>query len=282
MLDAGRETKFSFITYLKNDEKKYVTITLNRPEVMNALNLEIRKEILIALDLAERDESVHVVVLTGAGEKAFSAGADIRMFLEMTPFLAKEYLKTSKGASNRLENFPKPVIAAVNGHAIGGGLELAMSCDIVVASGNAKFGQAEINLGAIPGVGGTQRLPRLIGLHKAKELIFTGDLIDSSEALRLGLVNHVFPTKEGMMEFVDNLAERISSKSPLILKVAKDSINSSSVGLGEGLDYESTLFAFAFRPPIKKRERKPFWKNENPCLRGLNFSERFVLDFSLL
>jgi len=268
MPNDGLETKFSFITYSKNFGRKYAIITLNRPEVLNALNLEIRKEILSALDLAERDESVHVVVLTGAGEKAFSAVADIRMFLTMTPFLAKEYLKTSKGASNLLENFPKPVIAAVNGHAIGGGLELAMSCDIIVASANAKFGQAEINVGAIPGVGGTQRLPRRIGLYKAKELIFTGDLIDSDEAFRLGLVNRVFPTIKEMMDYVDNLAGKISSKSPLILKLAKDSINSSASGLKEGLDYESTLFAFCFSTSDQKEGANAFLEKRKPVFTG--------------
>ena len=172
---------FEFIIYSKNPEKKSATITLNRPEVMNALNLQIRKEILTILDLVERDDSVRVLVFTGA-VRAFSAGADVNMFQTMTPFTAREYLKTSKGTSNRIENFPKPVIAAVNGHAIGGGLELAMSCDVMVASSNAKFGQTEINVGLIPGVGGTQRLPRRIGIQRAKELIFTGDLIDAAEA----------------------------------------------------------------------------------------------------
>jgi enoyl-CoA hydratase len=268
MQDVSSEGAFVFITYSKNIEKKIATITLNRPEVMNALNLEIRKEILIALDQAENDESVHVVILTGAGEKAFSAGADIKMFQTMTPFTAREYLKTSKGTSNRIENYSKPVIAAVNGHAIGGGLELAMSCDIIIASANAKFGQAEINVGAIPGVGGTQRLPRRIGIYKAKELIFTGDLIDSSEALKIGLVNQVLPTIKEMMEVVDNLAVRISSKSPLILRLAKDSINRSAAGLKDGLDYESALFAFCFSTSDQKEGANAFVEKRKPTFTG--------------
>ena len=142
---------------------------------VNALDVGARKEIISALDLALADEKVRAVVLTGAGEKAFSAGADLKMFLTMTPFQAKKYLKVSKGASAKLESFPKPVIAAVNGYAIGGGLELAMSCDIIIASENARFGQSELNVGVIPGVGGTQRLPRLVGVKRAKEMIFTGE-----------------------------------------------------------------------------------------------------------
>ncbi len=250
--------EFEFILFSKNPEKKAATITLNRPEVMNALNLQVRKEILGVLDLVEKDDSICVLILTGAGEKAFSAGADVNMFQTMTPFSAREYLKTGKGASNRIESFPKPIIAAVNGHAIGGGLELAMSCDIMVATSNAKFGQTEINVGLIPGVGGTQRLPRKIGIHRAKEMIFTGDLIDAAEAQRLGIVNHIFPTREEMMKFVDVLVEKISSKSPLILALAKEAVNRSAAGLKEGLDYESTLFELCFSTADQKEGAKAF------------------------
>jgi enoyl-CoA hydratase len=253
--------KFEFIVFSENLEKKSATITLNRPEVMNALNLQMRKEILQVLDEVEKDDSVRVLILTGAGEKAFSAGADVNMFQTMTPFTAREYLKTSKGASNRIENFPKPVIAAVNGHAIGGGLELAMSCDIMLATSSAKFGQTEINVGLIPGVGGTQRLPRRIGIHRAKELIFTGDLIDAAEAYRLGIVNRVFTTKEEMMKFVDNLADKLTSKSPLILRLAKEAVNRSAAGLVEGLDYESTLFELCFSTVDQKEGARAFLEN---------------------
>ncbi|MFI5420476.1 MAG: enoyl-CoA hydratase/isomerase family protein [Nitrososphaerales archaeon] len=260
--------KFKYILYSSSQEKKIAQITLNRPEVMNALNVEIRKEILAALDLAEKEEFVRAVVLTGAGEKAFSAGADIKMFQTMTPFLAMEYLKITKGASERIENFPKPVIAAVNGFAIGGGLELAMSCDMILASANAKFGQAEINVGAIPGVGGTQRLPRLIGIKKAKEMIFTGELIDANEALKLGLVNHVFSTREEMIHFSEDLVEKISSKSPLILRLAKESLNRSMAGLSEGLDYESILFSFCFSTADQKEGANAFLEKRKPAFVG--------------
>ncbi|MDG6994660.1 MAG: enoyl-CoA hydratase/isomerase family protein [Nitrososphaerota archaeon] len=257
---------FEFIQYSKPKEN-YARITISRPEVMNALNLQVRKEIIEALDIAEKDDSVRAVVLTGAGEKAFSAGADINMFLTMTPYSAKEYLKTSKGASNKLESFPKPVIAAVNGYAIGGGLELAMSCDIIIASENAKFGQGEINVGAIPGVGGTQRLPRLVGIKKAKEMIYTGDLIDSSEALRLGLVNRVVPLQD-LSRVVEELVDKISSKSPMILRLAKDALNHSVAGLAEGLDYESALFAFCFSTSDQKEGARAFLEKRKPVFKG--------------
>ena len=257
---------FEFII-LEKPREDYARITINRPEVMNALNLETRKEILRALDSIEKDDTTKVVVITGAGEKSFSAGADIKMFQTMTPILAKEYLKTSKGASSRIENYPKPVIAAVNGYAIGGGLELAMSCDIIIASENAKFGQGEINVGIIPGVGGTQRLPRLIGTKKAKEMIFTGDLVDSKTALEIGLVNSVVPQAELTTE-VEKIVAKISSKSPLILSLAKQAINKSVAGLKEGLDYESTLFAMCFASADQKEGASAFLEKRKASFKG--------------
>lgn len=234
---------------------------------MNALNVGVRKEIILALDLALADGNVRAIILTGAGEKAFSAGADIKMFLTMTPFQAKKYLKISKGASAKLESFPKPVIAAVNGFAIGGGLELAMSCDMIIASENAKFGQSELNVGAIPGVGGTQRLPRLIGLKRAKEMIFMGELIDAQEALRIGLVNKVVKQSE-LNGTVESLVEKISQKSPLILRLAKEALNRSSAGLSDGLSFESSLFAFCFSTRDQKEGAAAFLEKRKPIFTG--------------
>ena len=247
--------------------ENYARITINRPEVMNALNLEVRKEIIDALSIVEKDDRVRAVVITGAGEKAFSAGADIKMFQTMTPFLAKEYLKTSKGASNKIEGFPKPVIAAVNGYAIGGGLELAMSCDIIIASDNSRFGQGEINVGVIPGVGGTQRLSRLVGVKRAKEMIFTGDLIDAKRALEIGLVNQVVPQSE-LNNRVEAVVSKIGSKSPLIISLAKEALNRSVAGLKEGLDYESTLFALCFASNDQKEGAKAFLEKRKPLFNG--------------
>jgi enoyl-CoA hydratase len=248
-------------------EKNYGLISINRPEVMNALNLEVRKEILKVLDIAERDDFIRALVITGVGDKAFSAGADIKMFQGMTPFVAREYLKITKGASNRIENFPKPIIAAVNGYAIGGGLELAMSCDIIVASDDAKFGQSEINVGIIPGVGGTQRLPRLVGVKKAKEMIFTGDLIDAKSALEIGLVNSVVPKAE-LMNSVESLVGKIVSKSPLVLRLAKQALNRSVAGLKGGLDYESALFALCFASKDQKEGANAFLEKRKPKFQG--------------
>ena len=257
-----------FLIYEVKTEKSYALISINRPKVMNALNLDVRKEILKVLDVAERDDSIRALVITGVGDRAFSAGADIKMFQTMTPFLAKEYLKITKGASNRIENFPKPIIAAVNGYAIGGGLELAMSCDIIIASEDAKFGQSEINVGIIPGVGGTQRLPRLVGLIKAKEMIFTGDLIDAKSALEIGLVNSVVP-KADMMNNVESLVAKIVSKSPLVLRLAKEALNRSVAGLKEGLDYESALFALCFASNDQKEGANAFLEKRKPKFQGI-------------
>jgi enoyl-CoA hydratase len=258
---------YNFVLYEKIADKNYAKITINRPDVMNALNVDVRKEILQALDDAEADSNVRAVVITGSGEKAFSAGADIRMFQTMNSITAKSYLQISKGASKKIENFPKPVIAAVNGYAIGGGLELAMSCDIIVASENAKFGQSEINVGIIPGVGGTQRLPRIVGLKRAKEMIFTGDLIDSKKALEIGLVNSVVPYSE-LIRSVESLVGKIASKSPLILRLAKEALNSSSAGLPAGLDYESALFALCFSSNDQKEGANAFIEKRKPNFSG--------------
>jgi enoyl-CoA hydratase len=259
--------QFSYILFDVIGEKKYAKITINRPEVMNALNVDVRKELLGALDRVEKDPDVRAVVITGAGEKAFSAGADIKMFQTMTAIGAKAYLEISKGASKRIETFPKPVIAAVNGYAIGGGLELAMSCDLIIASDNARFAQSEINVGIIPGVGGTQRLPRIVGLKVAKEMIYTGDLIDSERARKIGLVNAVVP-RDQLIPAVEKIVEKIASKSPLILKLAKDALNSSWSGLDKGLDYESALFATCFASKDQKEGASAFLEKRQALFTG--------------
>ena len=259
--------ELKFVTYAPRRDKSYALISINRPEVMNALNIEVRKELLRVLDIVENDDTIKALVITGAGGKAFSAGADIKMFQTMSPALAREYLKTTKEASNRIENFPKPIIAAVNGYAIGGGLEIAMSCDIIIASENAKFGQSEINVGIIPGVGGTQRLPRLVGLKKAKELIFTGELIDAKAALAIGLVNAVVP-KEELMNTVETMIEKIVTKSPIILRLAKEALNRSAEGLMDGLDYESALFSLCFGSKDQKEGASAFLEKRKPLFKG--------------
>ncbi len=266
-LSSSAVPGLKFVTYELKKERSYGLITINRPEVMNALNLEVRVEILKILDIAEKDDSIRALVITGAGERAFSAGADIKMFQTMTPFDAKKYLRITKGTAERIEKFPKPIIAAVNGYAIGGGLEIAMACDLLIASEDAKFGQGEINIGIIPGVGGTQRLPRLVGIKKAKEMIFTGDLIDAKTALSIGLVNAVVAKAE-LMSIVETLVSKIVSKSPLTLRLAKEAVNRSAAGLTEGLDYESALFALCFASSDQKEGANAFLEKRKPKFQG--------------
>jgi enoyl-CoA hydratase len=210
-------------------------ITINREDVRNALKAEIREDISAALRLAEEDPEVRVVILTGAGEKVFSAGGDIKAMAENTMW---DLLDRKGDVFAQIHNFPKPIIAAVNGLALGGGCELAMACDFRVGSENARLGQPEINLGIFPGGGATQRLPELVGVGRAKELIFTGDILDAREAERAGLINKVFPAKELLPRTLE-IARKIGSKGPLALKLAKMSLNMGmEAGLNIGLGYE--------------------------------------------
>jgi len=210
-------------------------ITLNREDVRNALKVEIREDIAAALQLAENDPEVRVVVITGAGEKVFSAGGDIKAMAENTMW---DILTRKLDVFAQIHHFPKPIIAAINGLALGGGCELAMACDFRVGSEKARLGQPEINLGIFPGGGATQRLQRLVGVGRAKELIFTGDIIDAREAERIGLLNKVFPAKE-LMDKTMEIAKKICGKGPLALKLAKMSMNMGmETGLNIGLGYE--------------------------------------------
>lgn len=201
------------------------TIIINRPDVRNALNRETWLELREAIKDVGGDNEVKVVVITGAGDKAFVGGADIKGLSERTMFETLEW--EAVDILSELENLKKPVIAAVNGFALGGGCELAMACDIRVAVESAKFGQPEVGLGIIPGAGGTQRLPRLVGKGKAKELIFTGDVIDAREAERIGLVNKVV-SQDGLMDAVKDMAKKIMAKGPLSVRLAKEAINAGT------------------------------------------------------
>ncbi|MGA2959678.1 MAG: enoyl-CoA hydratase-related protein [Thermodesulfobacteriota bacterium] len=210
-------------------------ITINREDVRNALKAEIREDISAVLQFAEDDPEVRVVIITGAGEKVFSAGGDIKTMAENTMW---DILTRKLDVFAQIHHFPKPIIAAINGLALGGGCELAMACDFRVGSENARLGQPEINLGIFPGGGATQRLQRLVGVGRAKELIFTGDIIDAREAERIGLLNKIFPAKE-LMAKTTEIAKKVCSKGPLALKLAKMSINMGmEAGLNIGLGYE--------------------------------------------
>jgi len=255
---------------LLKKEEGVATITVNRPEARNALNIETRQELLSALDDIAKDDSIKVAVLTGAGEKAFIAGADIKVFQEFNApsVLDYSYELGSMGLYRKVRELEKPTIAAINGYALGGGCEIAMCCDIRIAAENASFGQPEINIGIIPGGGGTQLLPRIIGIGRAKELCFTGDMIDAREAERFGLVNKVVPLDK-LEEEVMNLAQKIASKSPLILKYIKRSINlSMQTGLDAGLAFESQTLSTCFDTEDKEEGVSAFIEKRKPQFKG--------------
>ncbi len=228
--------EFQYILYEKSE--KVATITLNRPDALNAFSKQVIKEVLHALEDAKMDENIRVVVLTGAGDKAFSAGADIKAMAGMTALKARKLSFMGEELCLALENLEKPVIAALNGYALGGGLEVAMSCDLRIASENSRMGQTEINIGLIPGWGGTQRLTRLIGQTKAKELIFTGKMIDAKTAEQLGIVNFVVP-QDKFRETVRQFASELALKAPVAIAVAKALINKGAdIGLNSALALE--------------------------------------------
>lgn len=242
-------------------------LTVNRPEKHNALNADTRAELLAHLDEMRSDPAVRVVVLTGAGGKAFIAGADIGEFAGRTPVDQFRAMLASPVYA-ALEAFPKPTIAAINGYCLGGGCELAMACDIRVAADTAKLGQPEINLGIIPGGGGTQRLPRLVGLGNAFKLLYTGDPVDAAEALRIGLVDEVVPATE-LMSRVRALAEKIASKSPVALELIKWAVRASvRSSLDEGLRHETTLFGLAFSSEDKEEGVRAFLEKRAPVFKG--------------
>ena len=224
---------FQYIIYEKNEG--IATITLNRPDALNAWSTELAQEFLGAMEDARNDESVKVVIITGAGEKAFSAGADIKAMKGMTALKARELSNMGYKICNAIETIEKPVIAAINGYALGGGMEVSMACDFRVASDKARMGQTEINIGLIPGWGGTQRLTRLVGKARAKELVYTGKIVDASTALQWGLVNMVVAATE-LMIAVRQFAQELAGKAPVAVKVAKALIDK-----GAEIDLESAL-----------------------------------------
>ena len=238
-------------TVLMEQEGRVAILTINRPDKLNALNEAVREEMLAHLARLEGDDSIGVVVVTGAGEKAFVAGADIGEFEGRSPVDQREAMSGTR-IYDVMSTFPKPVIAMINGFCLGGGNEMAMSCDIRIASSKARFGQPEINLGLIPGGGGTQRMPRLTGLGQALRLTLSGDLIPASEALAIGLVELVFEPEELRAKTLE-LAARIASKSPLTLRIAKQAVRAAAeMPLAPGIAYERDLFCLCFSSEDKK------------------------------
>jgi enoyl-CoA hydratase len=222
------------------------TVTIDRPKALNALNPETLAELGEITDEIERDRSLRAVVVTGRGDKAFVAGADIAAMERMSAVDARRFAQLGQRIFRKLELLAQPVIAAVNGFALGGGLELALACDLILASANARFGQPEINLGIVPGFGGTQRLPARVGIARAREMIYSGAMIDAEEAYRIGLVNRVVEP-EKLLEEAAALARSLAEKAPVAMQEAKAAIGASAdLDLENGCRYESEAFAVCF------------------------------------
>jgi len=240
-------------------------VTLNRPKVLNALSHELMDELVQALEAFDRDDNIRVMILTGS-ERAFAAGADIGEMSEETTISIM--LKDRFATWDKVRKIKKPIIAAVSGYALGGGCELVMSCDIIVASESAQFGQPEINIGVIPGAGGTQRLTRVVGKHKAMEMILTGRPMTAQEAYHYGLVVKVVPT-ELFLEEAKNLAKEIAKKSPVALKLAKEAVlKTYDMTLSEGLEFERKNFYMLFSSEDQKEGMKAFLEKRQPTFSG--------------
>ena len=233
-------------------------VTFNRPQVFNALSREVNKQFVAILNDLEADSGVKVIVLTGAGEKAFVAGGDIGEMESLDSIGARDYAIQAKRSVDAIFYCSKPVIAAINGLCLGGGLEYAMACDFRTAADTAKFGQPEINIGIMPGSGGTQRLPRYIGMGRAKELIFTGTTLTAQEALALGLVNHVYP-KESLIESTMAIAKTIAGKSAAALALIKSAMNrGAEVDIESGSQLEMDCFGLCFGTEEQKKAMEKF------------------------
>ena len=259
--------KSSYETLLVSSADGVATITINRPDKRNALSNAVRAELIAAVDALKADDSVRVIILTGAGDKAFVAGADIGEFAQRTPIEQRDVM-ADRRIFDEFANCPKPTIAMINGFALGGGCELAMSCDIRVAAESARFGQPEIKLGIIPGGGGTQRLPRLVGTGNALRLILTGDIIDAREAERIGLVDMVVPDAE-LSSRVAAMAAAMASHSPVALRLAKAGVRAASeMPLEAGLAFERELFVTAFGSEDKREGVAAFLEKRAAVFRG--------------
>lgn len=254
-------------TVLYEKKENVAWITMNRPEVLNAQNAQLRIDMLAALDEARTDDEVHIIVLAGAG-RAFSAGADISEWPKMYPMDCIKDFYGVRRFYELMRQIPKPIIAMVNGYALGGGCEAVMACDIVIASEKAKFGQPEVKIGIIPGGGGTQILPRLIGEKRAKELIMTGDFITAQEAMQMGLVNKVVPA-EKLLEATNEMIAKLKAQSPVTLKFCKMAVNKSlEMSLSEGIKAESDVFALCFSTEDQKEGAKAFLEKRAPKYKG--------------
>jgi len=243
-------------------------LTINRPRAFNSLNSDTLSELSTVLDELGRDSSVKVVILTGSGEKAFVAGADISQMKDFNSLEGRRFAQLGHATFRKIELLPQPVIAAIKGFALGGGCELAMACDIRLASENAKFGQPEVTLGLTAGFGGTQRLPRLVGTGLASELLFTGDIIDAQEAYRIGLINHVYSI-DTLMEEAQKLAKRIAERAPVAVQLSKSAIQrGSNMDIDSAQAYEAEVFGLTFSTQDQKEGCTAFAEKRKPVFEG--------------
>jgi enoyl-CoA hydratase len=258
----------AFDTLLLERDGTVAILTINRPQVLNALNSQTLDELRRAILDLKQDESVRVVILTGAGEKAFVAGADINELAVQTPTSGREYALAGQHVFDLVENMGKPVIAAINGYALGGGCELAMACTLRLAADTAKVGQPEISLGLIPGYAGTQRLPRLVGKGRAMELILTGTPIGADDALRIGLVNRVVPAAE-LMASARSLAQQLARSAPIAMRYIINAVNEGvEMPFADASQYEATLFGLVASTDDMREGTAAFLQKRKPEFKG--------------
>jgi len=258
----------AFDTLLLERDGAIATITINRPKVLNALNSQTLDELRRALLELQRDADVRVVILTGAGEKSFVAGADINELAVQTPTGGREHALAGQHVFDLIENLGKPVIAAVNGYALGGGCELAMACTLRIAADTARLGQPEITLGLLPGYAGTQRLPRLVGKGKAMEMILTGAPIAADEAQRIGLVNRVAPAADLMAE-AKKLAAQLAASAPIAMRYIMNAVNRGvEMPFADACQYEATLFGLVASSEDMREGTKAFLEKRKPAFKG--------------
>lgn len=257
-----------FQNLLYEKEDGVALITINRPKALNALNIDTLLEIKTAVEKAAADDEVMVLMVTGAGEKSFVAGADITYMMNINALQGREFGMLGQEVFRLIEALPKPVIAAINGFALGGGLELAMACDFRVCSENSRFGQPEVGLGVTPGFGGTQRLPRLVGSGMAKELLFTGDTIDAFEALRIGLVNHVVAADQ-LLTYVQNMARKICFRGQIAVRFCKVAVNEGmQTDIDRAMSIEADLFGLCFASEDQKEGMRAFVEKRKANFQG--------------
>jgi enoyl-CoA hydratase len=257
-----------FETLQVDREGPVVAVTLNRAKQLNAINRVMVRELDELATELEGDHTARVVIVTGAGDRAFLAGADITEFQGPTPVQALAFSQRIQRLYSRIEALPQVTLAAVNGFALGGGCELTLCCDLVLASETARFGQPEINLGVIPGAGGTQRLARLVGLHRAKEICYLGEMIDAAEAYRIGLVNRVVPADRLLAE-ARALAEKLAARAPVALRMIKEAMNDGyDLDLPKGLALEAKAWAVAFSTADKREGVAAFLEKRKPAFTG--------------